>query len=108
MPFGARFRVLRKRAKLTQEGAAARLGYKRPAPVSLIERHNRKVPKIKTILKYAHALGCLPSEFMEDVETEYDRLRSGAYDHLGQSAKKDIPSGEQPAPTATQRRRKTG
>lgn len=83
--------MLRNRARLTQEEVARRLGHKRPAPVSLIERPNDKVPKAKTIVRYAKALECQPRELLEDVETEYDRLRAGIYPVV--AVKKAPPKG---------------
>jgi transcriptional regulator with XRE-family HTH domain len=101
MSFGARFRILRDRAHLTQKQVAARLKYEGAAPVSLLERHNDKVPRAGTIVRYALALECKPSELLEDVETEYDRIKAGKYDDGPSKVNK---MGEASAPITKRRR----
>lgn len=77
--FGENVKRLRKRAGLTQEELAHRLGLARPGPVSLLEgKRKGKLPKPVTIRKWAKALGVEPWELLEGVETEYDRLRIGS------------------------------
>ena len=75
--YGENFRRLRGPA--SQEEIARRLKLKRQANISAIELGD-KVPSVKMILRHASALRQPPSELMKDVETEYDRIRAGAYD----------------------------
>lgn len=75
--YGENFRQLR--GAESQETIAKRLRLKRQANVSAIEVSD-KVPSPKTILKHAKALGRKPSELLKGVETDYDRIRSGAWD----------------------------
>lgn len=78
MPFtyGQRFKQLRQQQGLTQEQVAVALKFKRPAPVSLIERRLVKPPRQHTIKRHAAALGCQPCELLAGVPTEYDWLRT--------------------------------
>ena len=62
---------------LTLEKLAERLGLKRAAPLSTLERSSH-VPKAETIREYAAALGCSPADLLAGVMTEYDVLRGTA------------------------------
>lgn len=74
--YGRRFRQLRKlRWKGTVLALAKRLGLGYPTSVYNIERAWR-VPMLPTLAKHAEALGCAPWELLDDVETEYDRVRA--------------------------------
>jgi transcriptional regulator with XRE-family HTH domain len=72
--FGQNLRALRERAKLTQDGLAARLGFKKPTPISLWET-GTTVPQPRTIEKLAAALECKPADLLVGVVTPYDTLR---------------------------------
>jgi len=72
--FGENLTAARKAAGLTQEQFAARLKFKRTAPLSIWERGHR-LPTPKTIVKLARELGCEPAVLMAGVESPYDRLR---------------------------------
>lgn len=98
--YGERFREARKRARLNQEDVQGRLKLKRQGNVSAIETGER-VPEPKTIRRHARALECNPSDLLRDVETEYDRIRSGTYD----SARQKSPPRLGEAPVSTPRGR---
>src|SRR4051812_34334060 len=77
--FGERFKQLREARGLTQETVAARMKLKKPTPISLLEGPRKHVvPKPATIRRHAAALEVEPWELLDGVQTEYDRLRSGA------------------------------
>lgn len=59
---------------VSQEELARRLGLKRQAQVSLWETRDN-VPTATTIRRIATALKCGTWLLLDDVETEYDRLR---------------------------------
>lgn len=73
---GQNLRRIRESKGVTQETLAARLGLKRSAQISIVES-SPALPKPTTIVSYAEALKVKPSELMQDVETDYDRLRKG-------------------------------
>jgi transcriptional regulator with XRE-family HTH domain len=100
--YGENFRRLR--GEISQEEIARRLKLKRQANVSAIELSQR-IPTPRMILKHAAALRQPPSELLKDVITEYDRIRSGAYDGLAPPAMKVKAMGEAPAPAGRRRRR---
>lgn len=77
--FGENLRAIRQAQHVTQEELARRVGLKRQGPIAILETTDR-LPLPATILKIAQALNRKPSEFLEEVETEYDRIRAGAYD----------------------------
>lgn len=77
---GDNFKRIREAKKLKQEQLYRSLGYKRPSNVSLLER-SRRLPKAPRVILMARVLDCRASELLTDVETEYDRIRAGAYDH---------------------------
>lgn len=72
--FGQNVKRIREAQRVTQEVLAARLGLKRSAQISLMES-SEALPKPDTIVRFAEALHVKPSLLLEDVETEYDRLR---------------------------------
>lgn len=75
--FGQRLREIRtERAKLTQVELAKRLKLSGNSPVSGWENSDG-VPEPDVIRDYAQALGVEPWELLVDVETPYDKLRSG-------------------------------
>jgi transcriptional regulator with XRE-family HTH domain len=83
--FGENLRTEREAVGLTQEALAARLGLKRPSPVSIMESfRGGKVPRASQIRKIAEALGVAPAKLLDGVETELDRLRGGP--NLSQAA----------------------
>lgn len=74
--FGQNLKRIREREGITQEELMRRLHLKRPTPISLWETGSI-LPRAQTIVRIADALKAQPREFLEDVETEYDRLRAG-------------------------------
>jgi len=99
--YGERLKALRDALGLTQEAMATRMGYKRQGNLSLYEK-DRKRPSVKTVLRHARACGKKPSEFLNDVVvTEYDRIKSGAYDDAAQEARPR--AGEVNVPTKKRR-----
>lgn len=87
--YGKNFARLRKRAGLSQEAVAAKLGYAndRNANVSSIETGNRRsLPRPKTVMRHAEILDCQPWELLDGVETEYDRLRTKGEPHRRDTA----------------------
>ena len=72
--FGENVKRIREARGLSQEDVARRLGRKRQGNLSRLENGD-EVPSPKRIRVLAVALECDPSELLEDVETEYDRLR---------------------------------
>lgn len=85
--YGENFRRLR--GEVSQEEIARRLKLKRQANISAIELGS-KVPSPNLILKHAAALHQPPSALMADVQTEYDRIRSGVYDSVNGSHKHTV------------------
>lgn len=75
--FGGNMRREREARQLTLEEVGRRLGLKRPAPLSTLERSNH-IPKAETIKEYAAAIGCTPADLLAGVVTEYDVLRGSA------------------------------
>lgn len=74
--YGARFKQLRKaRWTGTVLALAQKLGSEYAATIYNIEKDWR-VPTLPTLGKHATALGCLPWELLENVETETDRVRA--------------------------------
>ena len=76
MTYGERFRYLRHslwKGRLLE--LAQRLGTGYPSSVTNIERSWR-VPNLTTLAKHADALGCMPWDLLEGVETEYDSVRA--------------------------------
>jgi transcriptional regulator with XRE-family HTH domain len=72
--FGENVKTIRERRGLSQEQVAERLGLKRQANLPRLENGN-EIPSPARILALAVALECEPGELLEDVETEYDKLR---------------------------------
>lgn len=86
--FGENLRRLRKRAGLTQNDLAARMEFSNNSPISGWERAAEgRLPDAPVIQQFAKSIGCEPRELLENVVTEYDKLRG-----VGQtpSPKKDI------------------
>jgi transcriptional regulator with XRE-family HTH domain len=75
--FGGNMRREREARGLTLEAVAQRLGLKRAAPLSTLERSHH-VPKAETIREYAAAIGCEPAALLAGVVTEHDALRGSA------------------------------
>lgn len=75
--YGQNFKRLR--GRVSQEEIARRLKLKRQANVSAIELSD-KIPTVKMILRHAAALGHPPSELLQDVRTEHERVKAGDYD----------------------------
>lgn len=67
----------RLRGEISQEEIARRMGLTRQGNLSQYELDQR-FPTPETVQQHATALGCQPWELLQGVETEYDRLRSGA------------------------------
>lgn len=82
--FGDNLRNIRERQGLTQEDLARRLGYARPATISILESRDQ-IPTPKTIVKLATGLVCPPSELLLGVVTPYDALR-GSIEPTGPAA----------------------
>jgi transcriptional regulator with XRE-family HTH domain len=74
--FGQNLKRIREAKGVTQEALMGRLGLKRPTPISLWESRPT-LPKAATIVRIAKALGCAPRDLLDEVETDYDRLRLG-------------------------------
>src|SRR5262245_51821287 len=74
--FGQNLKRLREEKGLTQEVLAERLGLKRSAQISLVES-SPALPRPETIVIYAAALKIDPKALLQDVETDYDRIRKG-------------------------------
>lgn len=74
--FGENLKRIRESREVTQEVLAARLGLKRSAQISLMES-SRALPKAATIVRVAEALGVPAKLFLDDVTTDYDRIRAG-------------------------------
>lgn len=72
--FGENLKRIRESMKVSQEELARRLGLKRQAQISLWETR-QTVPTPTTIQRIATALVCETWELLDDVETDYDRLR---------------------------------
>lgn len=60
---------------MTHEQVAFRVGYKRAAPMSLVESR-KSLPAPQRVLRFAHALEVSPSELLEDVAQPLDRLKA--------------------------------
>jgi transcriptional regulator with XRE-family HTH domain len=71
---GMNFKRIRTAKKITQEEIYKKLGFRRPANVSLLETSQR-LPRPSTIQKMAAVLGCETWELLEGVETPWDALR---------------------------------
>jgi len=69
--FGDALIAARKKAKLTQEQLAERLGHKGQSTVSSLEQR-RFPPRPETVEALATALGCPWRDLLHDVETEFD------------------------------------
>jgi transcriptional regulator with XRE-family HTH domain len=74
--FGRNLVRLRKRAGLSQEGAADRAGLHR-THVALIEAGQR-LPHLDTIIKFGGAVGVEPCELLADLAWELDPPREGS------------------------------
>ncbi len=102
--YGERLRAVREALKLTQEQLASRMKMTRQGNLPTYE-NDKKRPSVQTILRHARACGQKPSEFLKDVVvTDYDRIRSGAYDDATENVQPKKP-GESPASTTSSRRR---
>ena len=66
---------------VSQKALAGMLGHK-DRQNSQIWKYERRglLPSAETIYKIAQFLECQPSDLLEGVETDYDRLRSGTYE----------------------------
>lgn len=89
--FGENLKRLRELAtpKIQQEELARRLKHANNSTISKWENHG-VLPKPETIIEVAKAIGVKPRELLEDVVTEYDKLRGS---REGQSyTKNDVPN----------------
>lgn len=74
--FGQNLKRWREARGITQEELARRLRLKRPAQISIVE-NSPNTPRARTVLNYAAALRIEGAALLEDVETDYDRIRRG-------------------------------
>lgn len=76
---GDKIRQKRLELGLTQEELAHRLGYKDKTAINKIETNKNGVKSSK-LVKFAHALGCDPTDLLVDIEHEYhDTSEINAY-----------------------------
>lgn len=75
--YGQNLKAMRKRARLNQEEMARRMGLTRQGNLSQYE-NDVKFPTPELVRQHAKAAECQPWELLDQVETEYDRLRSGS------------------------------
>lgn len=74
--FGENLKRIRTAAGVSQEELARRLGLKRQAQISLWENKDI-LPTPGTIMRVARALKAPAKDFLEEVDTDYDRIRRG-------------------------------
>lgn len=73
MGIGTRIKELRQRAKLTQEGLAAKIGVT-PSAVGNYER-GVSFPKEEVLMALFEALNCTPNELLGNVNAEDEHIR---------------------------------
>ena len=87
--FGENLRRLRQARGKSQKDLAEALGYKDRNPLQVWRWERRGLlPAPATIQRLADFLECLPSELLENVETDYDRLRANTYGASKQTGKR--------------------